>query len=87
MDDPLAELLRWLEPDWQRDSLCRDDAYRHLNWFPEKGETIDKQRDVCGRCLVRVECYQMAQDGREQGVWAGTSAKQRRALRRAPAAA
>jgi len=77
---PVIELERAASAvlgDWERDALCKE--YPSRWWFPELGETLDRARDVCGRCKVSAECLAHAMTNREQhGVWAGTSERERR---------
>ena len=81
----LADLLA--RPDWQDDALCAEPAYRDLPWFAELGESPDKAKNVCRRCLCREEClaYALAHHV-DHGIWGALSPKERKALRRAPAA-
>lgn len=71
--DPLpADPDRW----WER-AACRgmDTAL----FFPERGEQIGKVREVCAGCPVRAECLAVAE---REGIWGGTSARERRRMRR-----
>lgn len=56
-------------------------------FFPEGGIGSPKVKDICGRCPVRVECYEYALSipGHEDrcGIYAGTSARDRRKIRSA----
>lgn len=82
-DEPFIELcdsLRGLEA-WQADALCRE--YPHLDYFPERGQPVAEQLQVCGRCLVRVECLEHALAVPEySGIWGGHSAVSLRGIRR-----
>ena len=81
VSEPSDDLLQVLigAPDWQLDSLCRE--HPEVNWFPERGESSTDAKAVCARCLVQAECLAFALDERiEHGVWAGTSARQRRKM-------
>jgi hypothetical protein len=45
-------------------------------------ETAEAPRAICAGCLVRAECLAAAlQDPLTEGVWAGTTARERRQLR------
>lgn len=81
--DDLLGLLR--RPAWQADALCIE--YPEVNFFPERGEPSAPAKAVCERCLVRPECLAWALEhgqgpglGGGHGVWAGTSARQRREM-------
>ena len=70
--------------DWRHEALCAEIG-RDL-FFPEKGETARKARQVCARCEVRAECLEWAlsltSDEDEHGVLGGLTAPERRVLRR-----
>lgn len=81
-DDPFVALCDALRgADWRADALCKE--YQHLDWFPERGVPIREQLQVCGRCLVRLECLQTALDANERhGIWGGHSQLSFRNLKR-----
>ena len=75
----LVDLLQ--PPAWHADALCRE--YPHLSFFPGRGEDQGAAKAVCGRCAVRSECLAAALEDRyTNGVWGGTSERERRRLRR-----
>jgi len=53
-------------------------------FFPEKGQQVVKAKLVCFRCPVRNECLQYALTSpiRVDGIWGGTTPKQRQDMRR-----
>lgn len=54
------------------------------SFFPEPGR-IDQNREakkVCGSCAYKVECLEWALEGNEDGIWGGTTERERRALKR-----
>src|SRR4051812_13318810 len=78
----LAALLR--PPAWHADAACRE--HPEVSWFPSLGETAQAARAVCSGCLVNEECLAAAlEDPLTQGVWAGTTPQERKALRRTAA--
>jgi WhiB family redox-sensing transcriptional regulator len=83
MSDRLTELIR--RPPWMADALCRE--FPDVSWFPERGQDVRPAKAICSRCLVRVECaaYVATFDAltAAHGIWAGTSARERRQERRA----
>ena len=59
-------------------------------FFPDRGESLEPAKRICGECVVRDECLEHALlNGERFGVWGGTSERERRRLRRTrrPAAA
>lgn len=73
-------LLAPSRPAWHADALCRE--HPEVNFFPKTGEDLRPARAVCGSCAVRAECLAYAlTDSRLEGVWAGTSGRERRRLR------
>ena len=74
--DPFA----WLRLPWHADAACKEHV-DDVQWFPERGESSAPAKAVCAACLVNVECLAFALAERiEHGVWAGTSARQRRKI-------
>ena len=63
---------------WQDDALCAQ--VDHEIFFPPKGGSAREARKVCRACPVQAECLEMALTIGADGIWAGTNAKQRRAL-------
>jgi len=64
---------------WRDEALCRQTDPELF--FPGKGESCEPAKRVCGRCPVLAECLRHALDhGENDGVWGGTSPRQRRAL-------
>lgn len=59
---------------------CRRD--NPATFYPTRGEQIITARAICARCPVRPECLAWALAHEIIGVWGGTSARQRHALRR-----
>ena len=78
----LAELLS-LESnaEWRQHANCigvDPDLF-----FPERGASTKEAKEVCEGCTVRKECLEYAlQRGEKFGVWAGTSERERRRIRR-----
>ncbi len=74
----LAEVLR--RPAWMADAACR--GMPSSIFFIEPGGTADAARAVCSGCPTRQPClaYALTQD--MPGIWAGTTPRQRAAMRR-----
>lgn len=75
---------------WRADALCRD---TDPELFFPVGTTgmallaIDKAKQVCDECLVRVECLDFAlATNQDSGIWGGLSEEERRVIRRERAA-
>ena len=68
---------------WQAQGRCNDKGVDPNIFFPEKGHSLEPARAICALCDVRVQCLDAAiKDNIEVGIWAGTSEKERRAIRR-----
>ena len=72
-------------PEWMDEAACRG---RDANLFHPTGreDAIERAlataRTICRRCDVQAECLAFALNGRESGIWAGTSERQRRNILR-----
>lgn len=75
-------------PAWHAQAACRGRG--PSLFFPGQGEPLEAARAICAGCPVRADCLADSL-GRpscgDNGVWAGTSPRQRRDLRRTAAAA
>src|ERR1051325_6120041 len=69
---------------WQQAAACRGVGVEESRtiFFPSRGDSIDEARAICRRCPVTEECLDFALANNCIGVWAGTSDRQRRMLRR-----
>jgi excisionase family DNA binding protein len=45
-------------PAFMADALCRE--HPEVDFFPERGVTLEPARRICARCLVRVDCLDYA---------------------------
>lgn len=64
---------------WMTDASCAEvdgDLF-----FPNKGETSDEAKRICASCPVARQCLERGIN-EPFGVWAGTTARQRRRMRR-----
>lgn len=77
-DKPNLDELLQARPAWTRDALCRE--YPHVDFFPGQGVPTEPAKSVCARCVVRNECLAYAVERNEDGVWGGTSKRERRVL-------
>lgn len=69
---------------WRKDALCPQ--FPAWWWFPDKGGSGREAREVCAQCPVREACLEEAlSDPTLDGIWAGTTVKERARLRKAAA--
>jgi superfamily II DNA or RNA helicase len=80
IDYTVSLALDGLPSDWRQLGACRDSA---AEFFPERGASAREAKVVCAECPVRSACLASALRHNEKfGVWAGTSERQRRQIRR-----
>lgn len=67
--------------EWRESAACRG-ADPEL-FFPGRGNSLAPAKAVCRECPVRPECLEYAlANGERQGVWGGTSERERRRIQR-----
>jgi len=70
-----------VEQTWMSKARCRGHAPQEF--FPSDGVGVDRARQFCGGCDVRVECLEYALEHRiDHGVWGGCSERERRRILR-----
>ncbi len=74
----LVELLGAKRPAWHRHAVCRGRA--DVSFFVERGEPTAPAKAICKTCPVRIQCA-VAGVNEADGVWGGTSARERRSSR------
>ena len=84
------ELLDLCEPPaWHADAACRE--HPGVSWFPggRSPKAGAEAKAICGRCLAREDCLAWAlEQGPElDGIWAGTTQRERNRLGREKRAA
>ena len=57
-----------------------------VSFFPDKGQSAAPAKAVCAGCPAKGPCLEYAIETDAEGVWGGTSRRERRAMRRASAA-
>lgn len=72
------------DPEWRSKALC---AGKPTDlFFVERGESMAEAKALCLVCPVRSSCLEWVltnvRANDDHGVWAGTSARERRAMRR-----
>lgn len=81
---PNLELVPYTAPDpeamaWQDRGNCR--GVDPDLFFPTKNRTAHAAKRICAACDVAAECLAYAIDNEPEGVWGGTSPKERMGLR------
>ena len=71
-------------PAWTARALCAETMPDEF--FPSQGESPKRAKLICAQCDVRAECLAAALEGREQGVWGGTTEAERDQILRGGAA-
>lgn len=78
-----------LDPDWREHAACRGlpaSIFFFQSYLPRRDANpvkLARARQICNTCPVKLECLEYALDNpREEGIWAGTTEKDRRNLRR-----
>ncbi|MFY9228300.1 MAG: WhiB family transcriptional regulator [Candidatus Microsaccharimonas sp.] len=51
-------------------------------FLPQKGESTRDAKKICGRCAARLFCLDYAVATKQEGIWGGTSDRERRAIRK-----
>ena len=73
---------------WMTRGLCAEEAKADLSvaelFFPDPGGKNDalEAKDLCSRCTVQVDCLRFAMSTAVDGIWGGTTAKERQEMRR-----
>ena len=66
---------------WQDNGACRG-ADADL-FFPERGASTRRAKQICSECAVQVECLEYAIcTGEKFGIWGGMSERERRRIRK-----
>ena len=73
-------------PEWYSDAACNTVVHPELNadeWFPERGSSTKKAKEICNKCPVIEPCLEQALErGERFGIWGGKSERERRAIRK-----
>ena len=77
----LAELIAKYEGNWESHAACRD--LSSSVFFPERGQSSRKAKQVCRGGEVRTECLAFALESRQKyGIWGGLTGEERKAYMR-----
>jgi WhiB family transcriptional regulator, redox-sensing transcriptional regulator len=71
--------LSSLTDKWKNQGNCRNSA---LDFYAIDDLSIRAAKEVCRNCPVKAQCLQTAVRDAEEGVWGGTSERDRRAMKR-----
>ncbi|MGD9704361.1 MAG: WhiB family transcriptional regulator [Acidimicrobiia bacterium] len=78
--------LAHAEYGWRQDAICRDtdpDLFFPVGTTGHALVQIDRAREVCDQCPVKVDCLEFAlETNQDSGIWGGTSEEERRKIRR-----
>jgi WhiB family redox-sensing transcriptional regulator len=69
--------------DWQDLAECR--TLDTGLFFPERGGSTKEAKAVCAGCIVSEDCLEYAVVHERDGIWGGTSERERQRIRRARA--
>lgn len=71
---------------WRNEAICRDTDPELFFPVGTTGQAllqIDRAKQVCTECAVRVSCLEFAlETNQDSGIWGGTSEEERRIMRR-----
>lgn len=71
---------------WRSNAICRDtdpDLFFPIGTTGFALMQIDRAKEVCEQCPVKVDCLDYAlETNQDSGIWGGTSEEERRTLRR-----
>lgn len=67
--------------DWTAEAACK--GHDTDLWYPTRGDDSPRAKVICLRCPVQAECLDHALRHETNGIWAATSEKERRKIRRA----
>jgi len=77
----VEEFFSQWRPAWMAYAACHDSG---VNFFPERGESLEPARALCARCPVLPDCLAYALAHVElKGVWGGTGERVRVRMRKA----
>ncbi len=69
------------ETEWMRRGACRH--YPPDAFFPSDGVGVERAKEICAECPVKMRCLEYALEHRiDHGVWGGASERQRQRILR-----
>lgn len=80
----MIEILHDMQ--WRHDAACADPSVDSTAFFPvtpeESARSMTYCAPICAACPVAGECLEHAVAFEKYGIWAGTSERERRRIRR-----
>ncbi len=78
--------LAHAEYGWRQHAICRDtdpDLFFPIGTTGQALVQIDRAREVCNQCPVKIDCLEFAlETNQDSGIWGGASEEERRMIRR-----
>ena len=78
--------LAHAEYGWRQHAICRDtdpDLFFPIGTTGQALVQIDRAREVCNQCPVKVDCLEFAlETNQDSGIWGGAREEERRMIRR-----
>lgn len=76
-----AHVFRPTQPEWMTQARCKG----MTDLFFNEGNVafVREAKHICASCPVKKECLGFAMRNDDQGIWAGTSTRERERIRRA----
>jgi WhiB family transcriptional regulator, redox-sensing transcriptional regulator len=66
---------------WQRQAACRTPAAVQADAFFPLGRPRVDVKKLCSSCPVRAECLAFALEQEQEGIWGGTTTRERKEMR------
>ena len=68
--------------DWRIKGPCTTLSPKDYDrlFFPAKGRSINEAKKFCAGCKVNNECLRLALETKAEGIWAGTTWKERQRI-------
>lgn len=84
-NEPAEPPARWEgDTSWMANGACRQTGVPTWMFFPGLGDstTLQKALGVCATCRVTTQCLNYALTNNTEGVWGGTTGRERQLMRR-----
>ncbi len=74
----MAHTIGLLGQDWRVQGACYGSG---LEFVEAARAALEEAKAICARCSVRQPCLELALETGDEGIWGGTDAEERRAIR------